>query len=128
WRRCLQASLAVGSLYDFLVGAAVLLLPDLLASGLGLPLPADQFYLRFIGVFLLGLGLIYLLPVLDPERYAAVAGLAGVVRAMGCVFLAGAVGLYHRPGVFLLLAAADGSFAFVHLASLAGWRRSQGKS
>ena len=117
-RRLLPLSLAAGAAYDALFGTAVLAAPGIPAGILRLPLPDDQFYVRFIGVFLLALALIYLLPASDPDRYRGVASAAVVIRGLGALYLAAAVLGFGRPGVFLLLAAGDALFALLHAAGL----------
>jgi len=123
-RIILQLPLVVGAAYDVGFGLGILLAPEALAGILGLPMPQDQFYLRFLSVFLFGLALYYLLPAVDPERFRPVVWVAVVVRAMGFLFLAGAWGLFHRPGVFLLLGAADLAFVLAHGAGLLATRGS----
>lgn len=116
--RLLPLSLGLGALYDALFGLALLAWPAAAAAGLRVPLPGDELYLRFIGVFLMILALMYALPARDPDRYRGVAAVAVVGRLLGCFFLAGAVLLYARPPVFLLLAGADGAFALLHAVGL----------
>jgi hypothetical protein len=119
----LQLTLLIGAVYDIGFGLGILVMPHRLASVLGLPIPEDELYLRFISVFLVGLALTYLLPAVDPERFRPVIWVAVVVRAMGFVFMAAAVALFHRPGVFLLLAAGDLAFAAARTAGLLGTAR-----
>ena len=114
-------SMLAGAAYDAAFGAVILAAPEDLAPVLGLPLPADQFYLRFIGVFLFGLAIVYALPARHPDRYRGVVTAAVVIRLMGCLYLTGAAVLFARPPVFLLLAAADGGFALLHAVGL--WLR-----
>ncbi len=118
----LTGSLWAGAVYDVVFGVGILVAPGVVASLLGLPLPDDELYLRFLGVFLLGLAFFYILAAREPVRYRGVAAGAVLVRAMGCAFLAGAVLFFGRPSVFLLLGAADGLFALLHAAGLAGSR------
>jgi hypothetical protein len=117
-RRLLPLSLAAGAVYDALFGGAVLAAPGVLAGTLRLSLPDDQFYLRFIGVFLLALALVYVLPAFDPDRYRGVAAAAVAIRSLGALYLAAAVLGFGRPPVFLLLAAGDALFALSHAAGL----------
>ena len=119
-QRYLQLTLLVGAVYDIGFGLGILVMPHRLAGVLGLPMPADELYLRFISVFLVGLALIYLLPAVDPDRFRPVIWVAVAVRAMGFVFMAAAVAFYHRPAVFLLLAAGDLAFAAAHTVGLLG--------
>ena len=117
-RIILQLSLVVGAVYDIAFGLGILLAPGTLAGVLGLPMPQDQLYLRFLSVFLFGLALYYLLPAVDPERFRPVVWVAVAVRAMGFLFMAAAWSLFSRPGIFLLLGAADLAFALAHGAGL----------
>lgn len=114
----LQGTLLLGAVYDVAFGVGILLMPGRLAGMLGLPLPDDQLYLRFISVFLVGLALVYLLPAVEPGRFRPVIWVAVVIRTLGFVFLASAVAFFGRPPVFLLLAFGDGLFALAHLAGL----------
>jgi hypothetical protein len=114
----LQGSLVAGAAYDIAFGLGILLMPGRLAGMLGIPMPADELYLRFLAIFLFGLALYYLLAASDPVAYRALAWVAVLVRVMGFVFLAGAVAAFGRPPVFLLLAAGDLAFALAHLAGL----------
>ena len=94
---------------------------------LGLELPGDLVYLRLNGIFLLMLTAFYLLPVLDPRRYAGVVVVAVAGRFLGFSYLAGAwsAGL---PAAFLALALGDLFFCLLHglLLGLAG-RSNRGK-
>ena len=122
-RIILQMTLLVGAAYDIAFGLGILLAPGPLAGLLGLPMPQDQFYLRFLSVFLFGLALYYLLPAAAPERFRPVVWVAVVVRAMGFLFLAAAWVFFTRPGIFLLLGAADLAFALAHGAGLLATRK-----
>jgi len=121
-RIILQLSLVVGAVYDIGFGLGILLAPEPLAGVLGLPMPLDQLYLRFLSVFLFGLAFYYLLPAVDPERFRPAVWVAVAVRTMGFLFMAGAWGIFQRPSVFLLLAAADLAFALAHAAGLLATR------
>jgi hypothetical protein len=88
--------------------------PGLGSAVLSIPLPAEQIYLRFTGVFLIILALFYMLPVIHPGRYLAVVSVAIVGRAMGALFLFVAVARFGYPPAFALLGAGDLLFALVH--------------
>lgn len=118
FRAYLQATMLAGAAYDLAFGLAILLMPHRLAGSLGLPMPADELYLRFISVFLLGLALVYLLAAADLERFRPVIWLAVAIRLMGFVFMASAVMFFMRPAIFLLLAAGDLGFAVAHAVGL----------
>jgi hypothetical protein len=122
WRGYLQLTLLLGAAYDIAFGLGILFMPHRLAGVLGLPVPEDELYLRFISVFLIGLALTYLLPAVDPERFRPVIWIAVVVRALGFLFMASAVVFHGRPMTFLLLASGDLAFSAAHAAGLLGTR------
>jgi hypothetical protein len=105
--------MALGAAYDLVFGVMILLLPGQGAELLGLELPADAVYLRLNGVFLLMLAAFYVLPALDPRRYAPVVAIAVAGRFVGFLYLA-AAWLEGRPSTFLGLAFGDLFFALVH--------------
>ena len=121
-RIILQLSLLMGAVYDIAFGLGILLAPGPLAGVLGLPMPQDQLYLRFLSVFLFGLALYYLLPAVNPETFRPVIWVAVVVRTMGFLFMAAAWSFFSRPGIFLLLGVADLAFALAHGAGLLATR------
>ncbi len=110
----LRASLVLGSLYDLVFAGLTLVAPEAGARLLRIPLPEDQLYLRFTGVFLILLALFYLLPAIHPGRYLGNVVVAIAGRAMGGAFLLTAVLLHDRPRAFLLLGAGDLVFAVLH--------------
>ena len=113
-RLSLRLSLLAGAIYDLIFAGLILLVPEKLAPLIGVPLPDDQFYLRFLSVFLVGLAAMYLLPAWAPERYLGVILAAVLVRGLGCVFLCLAVAFHGRPWGLAVLGGVDGLFALVH--------------
>jgi len=113
-----RITMLAGAVYDAAVAAAILAAPEALAGLLRLPMPAEQIFLRFIGVFLLALALFYLLPVLHPGRYLGNVVVAAAARAMGGIFLVAAVAGFDQPRPYLLLGAIDLGFAGIHYLSL----------
>lgn len=120
WRG-LALSMALGAAYDLAFGVLILFFPARGADWFGLQLPADLVYLRLNGVFLLMLAALYMLPALDPRRYAGVVVVAVAGRFVGFLYLGGAW-LAGRPAVFLLLALGDLFLAVLH-GSLLGLAR-----
>ena len=116
--RIVQFTMLAGALYDFAFALPIMLAPASLAASLGLAMPDQEIYLRFIGVFLLGLPVFYLMPVLHPGRYFGNVVAAAFLRLMGGLFLVAAVFLFGQARPLLLLAAADLAFAGVHYLSL----------
>lgn len=112
--RHLRISMAAGALYDLCFGIVNLAFPVWASGLLQIPLPAEQIYLRFSGVFLFILALVYMLPVIHPGRYLGVVVVAILGRAAGAVFLVSAALLYDQPPAFLILAGGDLFFACAH--------------
>jgi len=113
--RWLRVTMAAGSFYDLAFAAVILFVPDLGAEFLVLPMPAQQVYLRFLGVFLGMLALFYMLPVIHPGQYLGNVVVAILGRSAGALFLCGAVFLYGQPMAFALLGGGDLVFALAHL-------------
>ena len=106
----------LSGLYDTIVGAFLLLAPDLLASMFGVPPARPPIFSDLNGLFLLAVGAGYYLPWREPDRYR------GYLWVMG-PFLKGAGAtaflldylFRHSPPSFLLFAASDGLLAIVTL-------------
>jgi hypothetical protein len=112
--RLLRASLVLGALYDLAFAATMVLLPQLPARVLSLPLPGERFYLYALAVLLSMLGILYLVAAEDPRRYSAVVVVAALGRCAGA--LAFALCALGRPDLAGLwpLAAIDLAFGLVH--------------
>ena len=110
---------ALSGLYDFVVGACLLVLTSQMAAAFGSPPPLPPIFADLNGIFLLAVGIGYWLPYRDPVRYR------GYLWVMG-PFLKGAGALAFvldylfrgSPKMFLLFAASDGALALVTLAAL----------
>ena len=116
--RRLRVTMAAGSLYDVAFAALTLIAPQWGAWFFDIPLPDQQVYLRFTGVFLLMLALFYMLPVIHPGRYLGNVVVAIVGRAAGGIFMMGAALAFDQARAFLLLGAGDMVFALLHLVFL----------
>jgi hypothetical protein len=112
--RGLRVSLVAGSLYDAVFAIVNMIAPGLGSSLLGIPLPQEQFYLRFTGVFLLMLAMFYMLPVIHPGRYLGNVVVAIIGRSAGAVFLFVAAIAFGYPSSFMILGAGDLLFAILH--------------
>ena len=111
--------LAFGAVYDLLFGVAILAFTRPLASFLRLPVPADPVYLKLNAVLLLILAAVYAIAAREPERYRAIAPIAGLGRALGFLFFL-RVFAGGRPTAFLALGIAD---LVIGIATLLAWRR-----
>ena len=114
----------ISGLYDTLVGALLLCVPDWLASTFGVPPASPRIFSDLNALFLLSVGVGYYLPWRDPARYR------GYLWVMG-PFLKGAGALAFivdyvfrgSPESFLLFAASDGTLALLTLYALLVSRR-----
>jgi hypothetical protein len=122
--RRLRTSMAAGALYDLTFAVVNLAAPQVGSWFLEIPLPEQQVYLRFTGVFLFVLALFYMLPVIHPGQYLGNVVAAIVARTAGAVFLIGAVIWFGEPVAFLALGVVDLLFALLHLVFL--WQATGG--
>jgi len=115
----LSAVAAISGLYDFIVGALLLLLPGTLAATFGVPPASPRVFSDLNGLFLLAVGVGYYLPYREPERYRGYLWVMGPLLKGGgaLVFL---LDYFYRgsPASFLLFAASDGTLALVTLYAL----------
>ena len=115
----LSAVAAISGLYDFLVGAFLLLAPGQMTAVFGLPPANPPIFSDLNAIFLMTVGLGYAMPWRDPERFR------GYLWVMGPVLKSGgaAAFLVHyffrgAPTSFLLFAASDGVLALLTLFAL----------
>ena len=115
----LSAVAAISGLYDFIVGALLLLLPGTLAATFGVPPASPRVFSDLNGLFLLAVGVGYYLPYREPERYRGYLWVMGpLLKGAGAiVFL---LDYFYRgsPASFLLFAASDGTLALGTLYAL----------
>src|SRR5262249_1262388 len=111
-------AMLAGAAYDLAFALPIIIAPAFLAGLIGLPMPDQEIYLRFTGVFLLGVAMFYLLPALHPGRYLGTVVTAAALRAAGGIFLIAAVIGYHQPRPLLILGVIDLAFAGLHYLSL----------
>jgi hypothetical protein len=110
--RPLAAVAAVSGLYDISLGLALLVGRGLLQAAFGLPPPAPPIHADLNGLFLLAVGVGYLLPYRRPDRYRGYLWVMGpLLKGAGSLlFLADHV-LRGSPDAFLLFALTDGALA-----------------
>lgn len=110
---------AISGLYDCIVGAFLLLRPDLLASLFGVQPASPRIFSDLNALFLLAVGVGYVFPWRDPDRhrgYLWVMG-PGLKGAGAAAFLLDYL-LRGSPRSFLLFAASDGLLALLTLLAL----------
>jgi hypothetical protein len=117
--RRLSLIAAVSGLYDFVVGAFLLSIPTQVASWFGSPPPSPVINANLNGMFLVAVGVGYLLPFREPRRYRGYLWVMGPLLKGGgaLIFL---LDYFFRgsPAAFLLFAASDGSLAAITFAAL----------
>lgn len=117
------ASLAVGAM-DALTGLLLVLAPGLVLAMLGISAVegAALVFLRWIGVFVGGVGLSYGMCLRGREPAETVWAFTGVVRLLVCVFVSTQVAAGSLDVRWLVVAVADGVVAAGQFAGLrAGW-------
>ena len=118
-RTLLSAVAAISGIYDILVGLALLLARGLIAQVFEVPLPVPPIHADLNALFVLAIGVGYVLPYRDPDRYRGYLWMMGpILKGAGALaFVADRV-VRHSPDSFLLFAAGDGTLAAVTLWAL----------
>ena len=110
---------AVSGLYDSIVGAFLLLAPDLLARLFGVPPANPRIFSDLNAIFLIAVGAGYWLPWRDPARHRGYLWIMGVaLKAAGALAFLLHYSYRGSPRSFLLFAASDGVLALVTMAAL----------
>jgi hypothetical protein len=110
---------AISGLYDFIVGAFLLLASDRLASLSGVPPASPPIFSDLNALFLMAVGAGYALPWREPERYRGYLWVMGPgLKGAGAVTFVLDYLLRGSPRSFLLFAASDGALALLTLLAL----------
>ena len=110
---------AVSGLYDFIVGALLLVAPDWLAASFGVPAATPRIFSDLNGLFLVAVGAGYGLPWRDARRYRGYLWLMGpFLKGSGAIAFVLDYVLRGSPRSFLLFAASDGMLALITLIGL----------
>ena len=115
---------AISGLYDFLVGAFLLLAPGFFASLFGVAPASPPIFSDLNALFLLSIGAGYYFPWREPQRYRWYVWLMGpgLKGAGAAAFLIDYL-TRGSPRSFLLFAASDGALAIAALVALVTTRR-----
>jgi hypothetical protein len=109
----------ISGLYDFIVGAFLLVAPGLLATLFGVAPPNPRIFSDLNGLFLIAVGAGYYLPWRDPSRYRGYMWVMGpLLKGGGAVVFLLDYWLRGSPASFLLFAASDGTLALLTLWAL----------
>lgn len=121
-------SVAVGAM-DALTGLLLIVVPGLVLRLLGIDPVAEEslVFLRWIGVFVMSVGLSYGLCLRGRAAAETVWAFTGTARFLVCVFLLGQVVTHHLEPAWLLVAVSDGAVAIVQFIGLrAAWWKGGG--
>ncbi|MFN8061826.1 MAG: hypothetical protein U0Q12_21890 [Vicinamibacterales bacterium] len=114
----------MSGIYDAALGVALLTLAPQLSALFGTPAPSPPVLGDTNGLFLLSVGLGYVLPWRDPERHRGYMWIMGpFLKGLGALVFLRDYALRDSPASYLLFAATDGSLA---LATLWALRRRAG--
>jgi hypothetical protein len=112
---------AVSGLYDLLLGIAMLAGRGWLQSVFALPPPAPPIHADLNGLFLMAVGIGYLWPYRDPDRYRGYLWVMGpLLKGGGSLLFVADHFLRGSPDAFLLFALTDGTLALWTLWALRG--------
>jgi len=118
---------AISGLYDAVVGALLLCVPDRLASLFGVPPANPRIFSDLNGLFLIAVGIGYYLPWRDPVRYRGYLWVMGpLLKGAGAAAFVADYFLRGSPRSFLLFAASDGLLAAVTLYALLSPSKARG--
>ena len=110
---------ALSAVYDLLIGAALLAGRPLLVQLFGLPAPVPPIHADLNGLLTFAIGVGYVLPYRDPERYRAYLWLMGPgLKGAGAILFVLDYLLRGSPASFLLFALGDASLALLTLWAL----------
>lgn len=118
-QRPLVVVAAASGVYDVLLGIAMLGGRGLLAALFQVPAPTPPIHADLNGLFLLAVGIGYILPYRQPDRYRGYLWVMGpLLKGLGCALLVADHFLRHSPPAYLVFAVADGTLALVTLWAL----------
>jgi hypothetical protein len=102
----------ISGLYDFVVGAFLLVAPDALASLFGVPSASPRIFSDLNAIFLIAVGLGYWLPFRDPHAYRGYMWIMGpLLKGAGALAFLLDYWLRGAPAAFLVFAVSDGALA-----------------
>jgi hypothetical protein len=103
---------AVSGIYDIALGLALLAARELLESLFAVPPPVPAIHADLNGVFLLAVGVGYVLPYRRPGAYRGYLWVMGpLLKGGGCLLFLADHWLRGSPSAFLLFAVTDGLLA-----------------
>ena len=111
---------AVSGIYDSLLGIAMLAGREMLASAFAMPAPVPPIHADLNGLFLLAVGIGYVWPYRNPDRWRGYLWIMGpLLKGGGSLLFVADHFLRGSPDAFLLFALTDGTLALWTLWALA---------
>lgn len=106
-------------IYDLSIGIVLLAGTQWLARTFGVPLPEPPIFVELNAVFLIAVGIGYLLPYARPENYRGYLWVMGpLLKGGGALTFVADHYVHGSPPSFLLFAASDGAVALLTLWAL----------
>jgi len=113
-RRRLSVIAGISLGYDLTIGLALLAMADRFASLFGVAVPEPRLFVTLTGLCLVCIGLGYLQPMRDPERYRGYLWIFGpALKGAGAIVFIWYFAYGRAPASYLLFAATDGALAVV---------------
>jgi hypothetical protein len=116
----------ISAIYDISVGVTLVFFRDRLQTWLGVAAPGPPIHVDLNAIFVTVVGIGFVLPLLDPDRYRAYLWLFGtLLKGAGAAVFVWDYLARSSPASYLLFAVSDGTLAVVTLLVLlrAGRRR-----
>jgi hypothetical protein len=112
----------ISAVYDISVGLTLFFLRPFLLVWFGVPVPQPPIHADLNAVFVTVVGLGYLLPLWDPDRYRALLWLFGpILKGAGALLFVADFMIRDSPASYLVFAACDGGLAVATLLVLLAW-------
>ncbi len=109
----------ISLVYDLSAGLLLLAATDSMARWFGVPPPQPIIFAKLNGLFLIAVGIGYVMPLLDPIRYRGYLWVFGpLLKGAGAILFVLDYFVNASPASFLLFAFTDGALAIATLAAL----------
>ncbi len=116
--------LAGGGAIDAVAGLALAIAPAAVAGAIGVPVPADLYYVRLLGVAVSTLGVMFAHAATNPTRYAPVIYAAAAMRAGAAALLVSELARGTVPEKLSMFLPVEVPASLLHLA-YAAWLMSR---
>jgi hypothetical protein len=118
-RRWLSIVAGISLVYDVTVGCLLLVATNAVARWFSAPLPSEILFVKLDAIFLICVGLGYVLPLRHPETYRGYLWIFGpLLKGAGAIAFLADHYVNGSPSTFLLFAASDGTLALATLGGL----------